>query len=393
MLSLDVGASASIATAVIGTVVTVLGVVGYQGRRARLSSIRDAFNVVVAALASTDAEQQLAGAVLLRRFFDVRSEFGVRNLLGRRRVPYAEEARSVMAAVLRGLPTGHLQKLLADGLAFATDLENADLQGTNLQQALLSPRKQGSSLAGADFYHADLSGATLRHVHAPGAIFYEARLRGTIFNNADLRHANFYASDLMGAVFKNAQLFGADFNNAINVPAELEKFIDADGKYESEEPAPERPRDAPRPGKIFISAPSARSAAQQSVFDRVIELLARNDLEPEILTPAEYPSFDAMGEIFRRMNCCCAVLVFGLNDDRTETTQSAGLSPWTHLEAGMAYASDLPLLILRQPGVRTGAFDQVAGGHRTHIFDLAQHWDDAGAQEAMLPWIAEASRS
>jgi hypothetical protein len=88
------GASVSITSAVVAAIVALLGVLGYQNRRARLSAVRGAFNDVVTGLASDDSRQQLAAAVLLRRFFDSSSELGVRDFLGRRRCPYSGEAFS-----------------------------------------------------------------------------------------------------------------------------------------------------------------------------------------------------------------------------------------------------------------------------------------------------------
>jgi hypothetical protein len=161
LVTADVGSVVSIGSAVIGGLVAVLGVLGYQNRRTRLSAIRTAFNDVVGALSSDDVRRQLAAAVLLRRFFDPGSELGGRDLSGRRRAPYSGEALSVMAAVLRGLPSGDLQKLLADGLAYAPTLAGADLQRTNLQGAYLSSRTEGT-LERADFYRADLSGGSLK---------------------------------------------------------------------------------------------------------------------------------------------------------------------------------------------------------------------------------------
>jgi len=148
LFAVDIAASVSIGSAVVAGVVALFGLLSYQNRRARLSAVRTAFDDVVGALASGDRERQLAGAVLLRRFFDGSSEFGVRDLLGRRRAPYSTEAVSVMAAVLRGMPSGDLQKLLADGLAHARTLEGADLQRTNLQGAYLSPRLELGPLNG-----------------------------------------------------------------------------------------------------------------------------------------------------------------------------------------------------------------------------------------------------
>jgi hypothetical protein len=79
LLAADVGASVSITSAVVAAIVALLGVLGYQNRRARLSAVRGAFNDVVTGLASDDTRQQLAAAVFLRRFFDSSSELGVRT--------------------------------------------------------------------------------------------------------------------------------------------------------------------------------------------------------------------------------------------------------------------------------------------------------------------------
>jgi hypothetical protein len=97
----------------------------------------------VSALASDDTERRLAGAVLLRRFFDRSSELGVRDLLGRRRTPYAEEALSVIAAVLRGLPSFTGAKLHGASFAGARNVP------AGLEPLILGPKRLYSSVAGA----------------------------------------------------------------------------------------------------------------------------------------------------------------------------------------------------------------------------------------------------
>lgn len=184
---MSVTSAISVVSGLVAALVAILGVIGYQNRRTKLSSIRSAFNEVVGALASDDARRQLAAAILLRRFFDPTSELGVRDLLGRRRAPYSGEALSVMAAVLRGLPSGDLQKVLADGLAYAPTLAQADLQRTNLRNTYLPLRNSEGTLERADFYRADLSGSSLKRARAAHAVFYQARLRGTVLRDADLR--------------------------------------------------------------------------------------------------------------------------------------------------------------------------------------------------------------
>jgi hypothetical protein len=377
----------STAAAVIGVVIAILGALGYQNRRAKLSAIRAAFNDVVGSLASADNRQQLAAAVLLRRFFDEDSELAVRGIRGRR-VPYAEEALSVMTAVLRGLPSGELQKLLADGLAYAPTLEKADLQRTNLQGAYLSERSHGT-LNGADFYRADLSGGSLKNATAIEAVFYQARLRGTVCKNADLRRATFFQSDVTGANFQAARLEGASFEGAIGVPAEIAQFLDSASRYTSGKPAPTHVAEHSQPRAVFLSRPSHRSPAQEAVCDRLTALMDHHGLTLLTLPALDYPPSDALSEIYRRLKSCAGAVVLGLRPADAATDEpTAGATPWAHVEAGLAYACNLPLLIVREPGVTLGAFDDPVAGHHTYIVNVSDEWADEDVLAAIRPWLA-----
>lgn len=396
VMALDLGNLVSTVPVVVGGLVGVLTVLGYQNRRARLTSIGSTFSEVVELIASNDPERQLAGAILLRRFFDPSSELGIRA--GRhRRAPYAEEARNVMAAVLRGVPRGDLQKLLADGLAHAETLEKTDLQRTNLQNAYLAlERQRGSfptlcSLQGADFYRADLSGASLKGLNARGAAFYQARLHGTVLRGADLREASFFEADLSGANFKGAQLAGASFEKARNVPEELAPNIDCKtSKYLSIDPAPApRVPRAKRP-HIFLSAPSDRTAAHDSLCAWLTDLLGREGLVLESLHRCDYSSSDALAEIGRRLAGCAGMVVLGLRPVGADPTgAAAGVTPWTHVEAGMAYGRGLPLLLLREQGVNTGVFDDAVDGLHAHVVDLDDRWNEETMRSALAPWVFE----
>lgn len=395
VVALDLAGALSTTSVVVGAVVAVLGVVGYQNRRARLSAIRSAFNDVIGLLAARDAERQLAGAILLRRFLDPSSELGIRDGLLRRRAPYAKEARDVMAAALRGVPRGNLQKLLADGLAHAETLKCADLQRTNLQDAYLGPRECDGSveradfLEHADFYRADLSGASLRGAKAQRAVFYQARLQGTVLRNADLRDAIFFGAELSGADFGGALLAGASFAEARNIPVELIPQLDRDNRYDSTDraPGPAAPEDKPR--HVFLSAPSDRTPAQDSMRERLVELLAREGLILEALPRHDYPPSAALAEIARRLAECVGIVVLGFR--RAGNDPEAGTTPWTHVEAGMAYGKGLPLLLLREPGINTGVFDHAVDGYHTHVVDLEDRWNEEALRTALAPWISEIS--
>jgi uncharacterized protein YjbI with pentapeptide repeats len=166
----------------------------------------------------------MAAAILLRRFFDARSEQGTADL------PYADDAVNVIAGLLRGCETGPIQKVLADGLRYAPCLAHTDLQGCNLSGAYLGQKegdKKAANLTNADLYKANLTGASLKGVNAVGAVFFEATLVETVLSGADLSGANFRDAKLHGANFDGAQLTGANFSGASDVPAEVANQFNA----------------------------------------------------------------------------------------------------------------------------------------------------------------------
>lgn len=214
--------------AVIGAFLTALvGLLkyfNYRSRRDRITLVGEAFSEVVDALSSQDELKRLAGAILLRRFFDRHSE------LGSPRTPYEKEAVGVIAALLRKAEPGEFQKLLADGLAYAPSLHAADLQQCKLSGAYLGNRPgREIDLSAADLFGADLTGASLKGAKAQKTVFYRATLKGTVFEDADLRGADFRDSDLAGAKFARARLAGARFKGATNVPSEISTLMGDDG--------------------------------------------------------------------------------------------------------------------------------------------------------------------
>jgi uncharacterized protein YjbI with pentapeptide repeats len=213
--------------------VSVLGVLNFQRRRDRAAAVGAAFKDVVDSLASDNATLRMAAAILLRRFFDTRSEQGAADL------SYANEALAVIAGLLRESSTGPLQKVLADGLRYAPSLSRADLQGCNLTNAYLGLKdgdKTVVDLTNADFFQANLTEASLKGVKAAGAVFFGASLVNTVFSGADLTGADFRNADLTGADFRKAELHGAKFDGAglegarfsgaLDVPAEVVGQLD-----------------------------------------------------------------------------------------------------------------------------------------------------------------------
>ncbi len=263
----DIGATGviSAATALAGLLAALLGIFkyfNYRSNRDQKAAVGAAFGAVVSGLSGTDSVERLASALLLRRFFSRTSEYAKPGM------PYADDAIGVIAATLRDEPTGNVQKVLADGLAFVETanagssafvlrqtspptqgLRYRDLQRANFRNAYLSlqgpaghresarpspataqrmrwrrrrhqnaaPKETATprlDLSGSDFFRSDLSHASLRNDVCVGTVFYECVAVGTVFRDSDLTRANLTGADVREADFRKADLTGADFTGA-----------------------------------------------------------------------------------------------------------------------------------------------------------------------------------
>jgi len=197
----------------------------YRSKRDRLAEVGASFILTIESLASDNATSRMAGAVLLRRFFDRHTEQGA---VGR---PYIKEAIEVMAGMLREEQPQHVQKVLADGLRYAGELRGADLQNCDLRNAYLG-RKAGDKapvdLSRADLYSSKCDRASFKGVVAFETVFMEAELKRAVFTGADCRSADFRWANLEGAKFDGAQIGGAKFEGAIDVPETVAELLTED---------------------------------------------------------------------------------------------------------------------------------------------------------------------
>jgi hypothetical protein len=210
-----------------GLLAAILGLFkyfNYRSRRDRLAVIGASFALTVEALASDNGTSRMAGAVLLRRFFDRHTEQGG---LGR---PYVKEAVEVMAGMLREEQPPRVQKVLADGLRYVRELQDADLQNCDLRNAYVG-RKAGDQwavdLSRADLYGAKCERASFKGVVARETVFLQAELSKAVFSGADCSGADFRLAKLDGAKFDGARIAGAKFEGAEGIPDEVAALLDA----------------------------------------------------------------------------------------------------------------------------------------------------------------------
>jgi hypothetical protein len=395
---------ASLVTAFVAVVGSVLAVTKYLSRRDKQLAAQQAFRAVLDSLSSNVERQRLGGAILLRRFFDPRSE------LGEGGTPYAREAVDVIAALLRETETGNFQKLLADGLLYAASLESVDLQRTNLQNAYLGLKNDGKppNLNRADFYRSDLSAASLKGANAERAVFYQARLHNTILKKANLEGASFFEADLLGADFSEATLLGANFAGARNIPKGLSAHIGEGGTYRGPKVYP---REAPAAGgewpKVFISKPGTLNVLQRELVREISELLARENIAAATVERGDYPNVGAISEVRRVLIGCAGAMIVGFRQlevakgtwrsgtDEARCVEDVALpTSWNHVEAGMAAMAGLPMLFLIERGVIGGLFELGDVGHSVLTIDLLKpdHDQTRRSIEAWAHTVREVSR-
>jgi hypothetical protein len=358
---MDLAAVAPLLAAIGAFGTMALGVYKYVTLKERKSSVRAAFEQAIDMLSADDRAHRQAGAILMRRFFASDAEQGGKG------TPYAQEALGVMTALLRGAESDQVQKLLADGLAYAPDLKGADLQKTNLQNAYLGMCKGKSvELSYADFYQADLTGASFKGAVARKAVFYQARLIKTVFDQADLTGANFFDSDLMGARFEGSRLSGADFSFARNVPNAITQSLGPDGVYGGSSSV-RTPNHAPA---VFLGRSGCLNDNNRGYIRALSGHIGEHGFEIVEVRREDYSFSGAVAEVRRAMSGCAGVVVGLVADfEADDGCWRAGTpdyrrigklslpSPWMYLEAGMAFGLGLPVLLAVANGVDSDAFD------------------------------------
>jgi hypothetical protein len=119
--------------------------------------------------------------------------------------------------------------------------------------------------------------------------------------------------------------------------------------------------------KVFLCEPSGLTSAQRLVSDRWHERLFGLGFEVDQLRSDGYQR-DPWTELMQRVRAAHGILILGFGQLfvsagtwRRGTEQQIDLvttwtSSWLHVEAGIALATGLPVLVARESGVREGIF-------------------------------------
>lgn len=123
---------------------------------------------------------------------------------------------------------------------------------------------------------------------------------------------------------------------------------------------------------VFVSCPTVLRGTQAAARAVVLHELAKVGLEPRALGRSDYPTELPLREVVMLARHCSGGVILGFEQFRAtagvwkrgtaERTRLAAHkpwpTPWNHLEAGVLFSLDLPLLVFREPGITGGIFDE-----------------------------------
>lgn len=131
--------------------------------------------------------------------------------------------------------------------------------------------------------------------------------------------------------------------------------------------------------QIFVSRPTWVSSEFEEGLDAFLKSLEHMDLTPRTLGSSDYPSKAPLDEVIEVMNECQGAIILGypqiqilegtvkntvLENELTLATE------WNHIEAALAYAKGLRMLVIHHTTVSRGIFDRGVMNAYLHTVDL-----------------------
>lgn len=122
---------------------------------------------------------------------------------------------------------------------------------------------------------------------------------------------------------------------------------------------------------VFISRPTWVSAEFRDGLECFLQLLTSHGLIPRTLGASDYATRTPLDEVISLMKQCSGTIILGFPQIGIKKGTLKGKSipqgndtpfllatEWNHIEAALAHASGLPLLVIHHKGVRRGIFDR-----------------------------------
>jgi hypothetical protein len=134
--------------------------------------------------------------------------------------------------------------------------------------------------------------------------------------------------------------------------------------------------------KIFISMGSTATKEQRAFVDAILSSLKTVELSPRIMNENEWSYEQPLRAIRKIMKECCGAVIIAftrttfpsgveIRKDKDKVLTNVSLpTPWNHIEASMAYAYKLPLLVIAENGLKSEGLIEQGYDWRVYWTDL-----------------------
>lgn len=388
------------------------------------------FRAYSRSLYSDNPIEQASAAILLRSFLR-KQKVGFL-------VPFdcTREAKNLLTSLLKtSIPTT-LQKNLADGFSYASEMDGQDMQYINMIGALIKPqsrikyemekdekkkekfKKDRLSMRRADFFHAVVQECSINNVDAEGAIFLYSILCGTSFKNCILTDACFEEANVSRVSFdQDCELEGASFKNAVGINevkirrktinGEVEEkklidYLDGNGMFHKEVDSHYEITDSGNL-RVFVSKLGIMSPQQKYRYDNIVINLSQKGYLLETIDRRDYLNTSQLTDVNTHLEKCDGIVIFAFEylrveqgsihkdveskDNQTiEKEAKVFASPWLHIEAALANGMQMPCFIIYDKDLcQDGMFDKAVVDPDKNLFVMSCS-DDASMVEKLERW-------
>ena len=400
-----------------GVILYVITKVVRTGNQKRQDT-QEQFNRVVEQLSKDNETAQLSAAIILRRFFNA--------VIDKDR--FRQETINVISSMLKIHPTGIYQKTLGDGLAYAGNLNYADLQRTNMQDLYLGKKNEKDdakekkgiksksdnddswkiTMDFTDMYGANLSYALVENVVGFGTVFNSAILHHTNIKNCTFRKADFKYADLTNVYFENVKLEGSNFKGAVGIPEEIIAHLEWADKGTKDEAYVYKDTDRFSMDKtkkrggghktVFFSMPGTLTASEEALILFYQKVLEDKGIDVKCYKRDHYPKDSQLTKVKQTIGQSDAMIAFGLkqieiksgrlNPAKKDYQEDLWLpTPWNEIEVGMGVMANLPILLVRDDKVEIGVFDKVISEYKIKSLSSATPLVDIENNGEFIKWL------
>jgi hypothetical protein len=157
------------------------------------------------------------------------------------------------------------------------------------------------------------------------------------------------------------------------------------------------------PHHIFVSQPTTLTRPQKLFCGQLERTFQASGLTTHTVGVSDFTSRLPLRKILDTITTCDGACVLGLIQvaapsavfkpntiERRIVPNAVFATPWNQIEAGMAVARGLPLLVVCESGVAGGIFDQGVGDAFTHVLPAKGKlsWlQSEQFQQSMAEWI------